>query len=230
MSEGIRWVEKDPTKENVYWPTQALKERAWIADESIYGQAKADPIAFWAAQAEELHWFKKWETPYEYAPHAYKWFVEGKLNLSYNSLDRHIEAGNGDRIALIWEPEPVEEEALRLTYKELHERVSRFANVLKGFGVKRGDPVGIYLPMIPEAVIAMQACARIGAPHSVVFSAFSPESLRDRMVDAGARVLITADGYYRRGKAIHLKKNADAGVADTPVENIVALVEAVQNQ
>jgi len=223
VSEGIRWVEKDPTKENVYWPTQALKERAWIADESIYEQAKADPVAFWATQAEELHWFKKWETPYEYAPHAYEWFVEGKLNLSYNSLDRHIEAGHGDRIALIWEPEPVEEEALRLTYKELHERVSRFANVLKGLGVKRGDRVGIYLPMIPEAVVAMQACARIGAPHSVVFSAFSPESLRDRMVDAGAKVLVTADGYYRRGKAIDLKKNADAGAANSPVETVIVV-------
>lgn len=223
MSEGIRWVEKDPAKENVYWPTQALKERAWMSDESVYEQAKADPVAFWATQAEDLHWFKKWETPYQYAPHAYKWFVEGKLNLSYNSLDRHIEAGNGDRTALIWEPEPVEEEALKLTYRELHERVSRFSNVLKGLGVKRGDRVGIYLPMIPEAVIAMQACARIGAPHSVVFSAFSPESLRDRMVDAGAKILITADGYYRRGKAINLKKNADAGVADSPVETVVVV-------
>ena len=223
MSEGIRWVEKDPTQENVYWPSKRLKQRAWIADEAIYEQANADPVAFWAEQAKELHWFKPWETPYEYAPHAYKWFVGGKINLSYNSLDRHIEAGNGDRIALIWEPEPADEQAIKLTYKQLHERVSRFANVLKQLGVKKGDRVGIYLPMIPEAVIAMQACARIGAPHSVVFSAFSPDSLKDRLVDAGAKVLVTADGYYRRGKAINLKKNADAGVAGSPVEKVVVV-------
>jgi acetyl-CoA synthetase len=223
VSEGIRWVEKGPTDENVYWPTQALKERAWISDESIYEQVKADPVAFWAARAEELHWFKKWETPYEYAPYAFKWFVGGKLNLSYNSLDRHIEAGHGDRIALIWEPEPVDEDAVKLTYKQLHERVCKFANALKGLGVKKGDAVGIYLPMIPEAVVAMQACARIGAPHSVVFSAFSPESLRDRMVDCEAKVVITADGYFRRGKAIDLKKNAVAGIANTAVEKLVVV-------
>ncbi len=226
MSDGIRWVEKDPTEENVYWPTRALKERAWVADESIYEEAKADPVAFWAAQAEELHWFKRWETPYEYAPHDFKWFVGGKLNLSYNSLDRHIEAGHGDRIALIWEPEPVEEEPIKLTYKQLHELVSKFANVLKGFGVEKGDAVGIYLPMIPEAVVAMQACARIGAPHSVVFSAFSADSLRDRMVDCGAKVVVTADGYFRRGKTINLKKNADAGIANTAVEKLIVVRRA----
>ncbi len=223
MSEGIRWVEKDPTKENVYWPAESLKERAWVADEAIYEQAAADPIAFWTDRAEELHWFKRWDKAYDYAPHAYKWFVGAKTNLSYNSLDRHIEAGKGDDIALIWEPEPIEEEALKLTYSQLHERVSRFANVLKGLGVEKGDRVGIYLPMIPEAVVAMQACARIGAPHSVVFSAFSPESLRDRMVDAGAKVLVTADGYYRRGKAINLKKNADLGVENSPIETVVVV-------
>ncbi len=200
MSEPIKWVKKDPEKENVFWPTEAMKEQAWVADESIYAEANADPTAFWSKHAEELHWFKRWDKAYEFAPQAYKWFMGGKLNLSYNSLDRHIEEGAGDRIALIWEPEPVEEEAVKLTYKELHRLVSKFANVLKGLGVKRGDRVGIYLPMIPEAVIAMQACARIGAPHSVVFSAFSPDSLRDRMIDAGAKVVITADGYYRRGK------------------------------
>lgn len=105
MSEAIKWVEKDPLKENVFWPTKAMKERAWVSDESIYAEAKADPEGFWARQAEELHWFKHWDKAYEFAPQNYKWFVGGKLNLSYNSLDRHIEAGRGDRIALIWEPE-----------------------------------------------------------------------------------------------------------------------------
>jgi len=223
VSEAIKWVKKDPLKENVFWPNEAMKERAWVSDESIYAEAKADPEGFWARQAEELHWSKHWDKAYEFAPQNYKWFVGGKLNLSYNSLDRHIEAGHGDRIALIWEPEPVDEEAVKLTYKELHRLVSKLANVLKGLGVQKGDRVGIYLPMIPEAVIAMQACARIGAPHSVVFSAFSPDSLRDRMIDAGAKVLITADGYYRRGKAINLKKNADAGIQGTPVEKVVVV-------
>ncbi len=223
MAEGTRWVKKDPTQENVFWPSDELKKRTWVADESIYEQANADPVAFWAERAEELHWFNKWDTTYEYAPHAYKWFVGGQLNLSYNSIDRHVEAGHGDRVALIWEPEPTDEPAVTLTYSQLLERVSKFANALKGLGVRKGDAVGIYLPMIPEAVIAMQACARIGAPHSVVFSAFSPDSLRDRMVDCDAKVVITADGYHRRGKAINLKKNADAGIVNSPVEKLVVV-------
>ncbi len=223
MPDAIQWVKEDPNKENVFWPTDELKQRTWVSDEAIYDQANADPEAFWAKHAEDLHWFKKWDKTYEFAPHAYKWFVGGKINLSYNSLDRHIEASKGDNIALIWEPEPIEEEAVKLTYKQLHKRVCKLANALKDLGVKKGDAVGIYLPMIPEAVIAMQACARIGAPHSVVFSAFSPDSLRARMVDCEAKVVITADGYYRRGKAINLKKNADAGVEDSPVETVVVV-------
>jgi len=223
VSEARQWVKKDPAKENVFWPTEGMKERAWVADESIYAEANADPVKFWEKHAAELHWFKKWDNAYEFAPQAYKWFVGGKINLSYNSLDRHIEAGNGDKVALIWEPEPTDEEPLKITYSELHKLVSKFANVLKGLGVKKGDRVGIYLPMIPEAVIAMQACARIGAPHSVVFSAFSPDSLRDRLIDAGAKVLIAADGYYRRGKKIDLKRNADLGIEGTPVEKVVVV-------
>ncbi len=223
MAEAKKWVVKDPKRENVFWPTAELKKQAWVSDEAIYKKAAADPVAFWSEQAEELHWFKKWEKAYDPAPYAYKWFVGGKTNLSYNSLDRHIEAGHGDRVAIIWEPEPVAEKALHITYKELHRRVCMFANGLKSLGVKKGDRVGIYLPMIPEAVVAMQACARIGAPHSVVFSAFSPESLRDRLDDAGAKVLITADGYYRRGKPIDLKKAAEQGAEGTKVEKIVVV-------
>lgn len=223
MPDAIQWVKKDPNRGNVFWPTDELKQRTWVSDEAIYDQANADPEAFWAKHAEDLHWFKKWDKTYEFAPQAYKWFVGGKTNLSYNSLDRHIEAGKGDNIALIWEPEPIEEEAVKLTYKQLHERVCKFANALRDLGVKKGDAVGIYLPMIPEAVIAMQACVRIGAPHSVVFSAFSPDSLCTRMVDCEAKVLITADGYYRRGKTINLKKNADAGVENSPVETVVVV-------
>ena len=223
MADAVQWVKKDPERENVFWPTDELKAKTWISDESIYEKAAADPEAFWAGHAEELHWFKHWEKAYSYEPHAYKWFLGGKLNLSYNSLDRNIEKGLGDNIALIWEPEPADQEAVKLTYKQLHAEVSKFANVLKSLGVAKGDRVGIYLPMIPEAVVAMQACARIGAPHSVVFSAFSPDSLRDRMVDAGAKLLITADGYYRRGKQINLKKNADLGVENSPIETVVVV-------
>jgi len=223
VSDAQQWVKEDPNRENVFWPTEEMKARTWVSDESIYEKANADPESFWAKHAKELHWFKEWDTAYEYAPHEYKWFVGGKTNLSYNSLDRHLEAGRGDNIALIWEPEPLEQEAVKLTYRELHTEVCKFANVLKGLGVSKGDHVGIYMPMIPEAVVAMQACARIGAPHSVVFSAFSPDSLRDRMVDAGAKILLTADGYYRRGKAINLKKNADLGVENSPIEKVVVV-------
>ena len=223
MADAKHWVKKDPSQENVFWPTDELKARTWVSDESIYDKANADPEGFWSERAQDLHWFKPWDKAYQFAPHAYKWFVGAKTNLSYNSLDRHIEAGKGDNVALIWEPEPIDEQAVKLTYKELHVLVSKFANVLKGLGVSKGDPVGIYLPMIPEAVIAMQACARIGAPHSVVFSAFSPDSLRDRMADAGAKVLITADGYFRRGKKINLLSNANKGAENSPVETVVVV-------
>jgi len=223
VPEARQWVKKDPNEENVFWPTDELKQRTWVSDEAIYETAKADPEKFWAGHAEDLHWFRKWDKAYEFSPQAYKWFVGGQTNLSYNSLDRLIEAGNGDNIALIWEPEPIDEQPVKLTYKQLHERVGRFANALKALGVSKGDAVGIYLPMIPEAVIAMQACARIGAPHSVVFSAFSPDSLRDRMVDCKAKVVVTADGYFRRGKAIDLKTNADAGIEGTDVEKLIVV-------
>jgi acetyl-CoA synthetase len=226
MPNAKRWVEPDPRRENWFWPTEELKARAWAADEKVYEESWADPIRFWEERAKEISWFKRWDKAYHDEPLAYKWFVGGKLNLSYNSLDRHVEAGKGDKVALIWEPEPPNEPNRVFTYKELLAEVSRLANALKELGVKKGDRVGIYLPMIPEAVIAMQAVVRIGAVHSVVFSAFSPESLRDRMVDCGAKVLITADGYYRRGKAITLKQNADKGVEGTKVERVIVVRRA----
>jgi acetyl-CoA synthetase len=149
--------------------------------------------------------------------------VGGKLNISYNSLDRHVEAGKGEKVALIWEPEPPNEPNRILTYKDLLAEVSRLANALKRLGIKKGDRVGIYLPMIPEAVIAMQACVRIGAVHTVVFSAFSAESLRDRLLDCGARLLITADGYWRRGKLVDLKPQADQALTGTKVEKVIVV-------
>ena len=219
----MKWVQPDPKRENWYWPTDALKKRAWVSDPKIYEKAAADPVKFWAERAEEIVWFEKWKETYIDEPYAYKWFVGGKLNISYNSLDRHVEAGKGEKVALIWEPEPPNEPNRILTYKDLLAEVSRLANALKRLGIKKGDRVGIYLPMIPEAVIAMQACVRIGAVHTVVFSAFSAESLRDRLLDCGARLLITADGYWRRGKLVDLKPQADQALAGTKVEKVIVV-------
>jgi acetyl-CoA synthetase len=219
----VKWVQPDPKRENWYWPTDALKKRAWVSDPKIYEKAAADPVKFWAERAEEIVWFEKWKETYIDEPYAYKWFVGGKLNISYNSLDRHVEAGKGEKVALIWEPEPPNEPNRILTYKDLLAEVSRLANALKRLGIKKGDRVGIYLPMIPEAVIAMQACVRIGAVHTVVFSAFSAESLRDRLLDCGARLLITADGYWRRGKLVDLKPQADQALAGTKVEKVIVV-------
>jgi len=218
-----RWVVPDPKKENWYWPSEEMKKRAWVSDPNIYAEAAAAPVAFWAKRAEEIVWFEKWKETYIDEPYAYKWFVGGKLNISYNSLDRHVEAGKGEKVALIWEPEPPNEPNRILTYKDLLAEVSRLANALKRLGIKKGDRVGIYLPMIPEAVIAMQACVRIGAVHTVVFSAFSAESLRDRLLDSGARLLITADGYWRRGKLVDLKPQADQALTGTKVEKVIVV-------
>ncbi|MFN3346592.1 MAG: AMP-binding protein, partial [Candidatus Bipolaricaulaceae bacterium] len=219
----MKWVQPDPKRENWYWPTEEMKARAWVSDPKIYEEAAADPVAFWAKRAEEIVWFQKWSETHVDEPYAYKWFVGGKLNLSYNSIDRHVEAGKGNKVALIWEPEPPQEPNRILTYKDLLAEVSKLANALKRLGIKKGDRIGIYLPMIPEAVIAMQACVRIGAVHTVVFSAFSAESLRDRLLDSGARVLITADGYYRRGKLIDLKPQADQALTGTKVEKVIVV-------
>jgi acetyl-CoA synthetase len=181
-------------------------------DPGVYARADADPEVYWAEWAERLHWFRRWERVLEWEPPYAKWFVGGTLNASYNCLDRHVEAGRGGKTALLWEGEPGDRRTY--TYADLHREVGRAANALKRLGVKRGDRVAIYLPMVPEAAIAMLACARIGAPHSVVFGGFSAESLRDRIRDAEARVLITADGGYRRGGVVALKRAADEAVEE----------------
>ncbi|MDQ4214387.1 acetate--CoA ligase [Microbacterium capsulatum] len=186
---------------------------AAVAQPGLYAEAATDRDAFWAAQARALHWHTPftevldWTTP----PFA-KWFADGELNVAYNCLDRHVEAGNGDRVALLWEGEPGDER--RITYAELTAEVKRLANVLTGMGVGHGDRVAIYLPMIPEAVASMLAVARIGAIHSVVFGGFSADSLRSRIDDAGAKVVITADGGYRKGKVSPLKPAVDQALAD----------------
>jgi len=204
-----------------------MKKRAWVSDENIYKEAAEDPVAFWDAKAKEgLDWFQTWTKTYQLNPPNYKWFVNGKINASYNALDRHIKTWRRNKAAIVWEPEPCDEPGRVLTYSDLYREVNRFANVLKSLGVKKGDRVGIYLPLIPEAQIAMLACTRIGAVHSVVFSAFSGRSLKDRLLDAKAKVLVTADGYYYGGKLVDLKAQADMGVEGTVIEHVVVVKRA----
>ena len=197
-----------------------------VGSADLYARAAEDREGFWADQARELHWHTPftevldWSTP----PFA-RWFGDGELNVAYNCLDRHVEAGHGDRVALLWEGEPGDERAI--TYSELTAEVSRLANVLEGLGVGEGDRVAIYLPMIPEAVAAMLAVARIGAIHSVVFGGFSADSLRARIDDAGAKVVITADGGYRKGKVSALKPAVDLALADRNGSGVQESVEHV---
>ncbi len=227
VRKGVQWVVKDPKRENVFWPSEELKKYANMSDETIYEKARKDRIGFWANIAKEvITWFKPFEKVYEENLPFFKWFIGGKLNVCYNAVDRHVETWRRNKAAIIWEPEPINEPNRILTYNDLYREVNKFANALKKLGVKKGDRVSIYLPMIPEVHIAMLACARIGAPHSVVFSAFSAQSLKDRIEDAKSKVLITADGYYRRGKVINLKASADEAVAGTTIEKVVVVKRA----
>jgi acetyl-CoA synthetase len=182
--------------------------------ERVWQQARSDPEGFWAEKAKELHWFKRWDKVLVWnEPHA-QWFAGGKINATYNCLDRHVQGGRANKAAIIWEGEPGDSRVLR--YQDLHREVCKFANVLKGQGIKAGDRVTVYMPMIPELAIAMLACARIGATHSVVFGGFSAEAVAERNNDAQATLLITADGGWRRGKVVPLKQNVDAALAKSP--------------
>jgi acetyl-CoA synthetase len=182
--------------------------------EQLYQKAAANPEAFWAEQAESLAWFKKWDTVLQWKePHS-KWFVGGKINACYNCVDRHLDGPRKNKAAIIWEGEPGDTRVLR--YQDLHREVSQFANVLKGQGIKPGDRITIYMPMIPELAIAMLACARIGATHSIVFGGFSADAVADRNNDAKAKLIITADGGWRRGKIVPLKANVDAALDKSP--------------
>ena len=211
----------------VFPPPVAFSGAARIPSRAEYDalchRAAADPDAFWAEMAEQLIWMRRWDRVLDWSdPPFAKWFVGGQLNLSANCLDRHLEGPRRNKAAIIWEGEPGDRRVL--TYFELHREVCRFANVLKSLGVKAGDRVGIYLPMIPEAAVAMLACARIGATHSVVFGGFSAEALRDRMNDAEASVVITADGGYRRGAIVPLKANVDDAMTACPSVRHVVVV------
>ncbi len=203
-------------------PPESFQAQANVQNSEIYDMARKDRLGFWAKQAERITWFEPWTQVLDWQPPFAQWFVGGKLNAAYNCLDRHVEGWRRNKAAIIFEGEPGDSRVL--TYQDLHREVSQFANVLKSLGVHKGDRVTIYLPMIPEAAIAMLACARIGAPHSVVFGGFSAESLRDRINDAEAKVLITSDGSFRRGSVVQLKANADTALngADS-VEHVVVV-------
>jgi acetyl-CoA synthetase len=209
-------------EDRVFEPPAAFRERANVSDPSVYDEADRDPEGFWARFAGELEWMAPWSRVLEWTPPHAKWFVDGKLNVSANCLDRHLRTARRNKAAIIWEGEPGD--ARTLTYWELHREVSRFASALKGLGVVRGDRVAIYMPMVPELPVAMLACARLGAVHSVVFGGFSSESLRDRINDAQAKVLVTADGGFRRGGIVPLKAMADEALKGTPsIEHVVVL-------
>jgi len=209
-------------------PPESFKKNALVTGTFLYEEAAEDYHSFWARQAADLvSWSTNWHTICEWELPYSKWFVGGQLNVSYNCLDRHVEAGRGDKVAFHWEGEPGDTRVL--TYADLLTEVSKFANVLKSLGVEKGDRVNIYLPMIPEAAVAMLACARIGAAHSVVFGGFSAQSLSDRINDAEAKVLVTADGGWRRGEVFPLKAQADEAALSTPTIEHVVVVERGHN-
>ncbi len=220
MSEAIEVYENE---QRLFAPPTEFAANALVSDRALYDEADADYEAFWARQARELvTWFDDFDTTLEWNSPFAKWFVGGKLNLSYNCLDRHVEAGRGDRIAYHWEGEPGDTRTF--TYTELLDEVAKFANVLKGLGLETGDRLAIYMPMIPELPIAMLACTRIGVAHSVIFGGFSPDAISDRCNDAAAKVIITADAGYRRGEPSGLKSNVDAALPQCEtVENVVVV-------
>jgi acetyl-CoA synthetase len=204
-------------------PPATFREKALISDESVYEEAARDPQAWWAKQAETLDWFDSWDRVLDDSDAPFfKWFVGGKLNASYNCLDRHVDAGRGDKVALHWRGEEGEERDV--TYAELLRDTKRLANVLKGRGIEQGDVVGIYLPMIPEVAVAMLACARIGAPHNLVFGGFSPDAVKERMEFSEAKALITVDQARRKGKPADIKPAVDAFLADVPsIETVIVV-------
>ena len=203
-------------------PSPAFRAAAELSSPDIYQQASADLERYWAGQADKLEWSTPYTQVLDWRPPHATWFVGGRLNVSVNCLDRHIRTARRNKAALVFEGEPGDRRTL--TYWDLYVGVNQFANVLRSLGVRKGDRVAIYLPMIPEAAIAMLACARIGAIHSVVFGGFSPESLRDRINDSQCKVLVTADGGYRRGSIVPLKRNADKALEETPsIEHVVVV-------
>lgn len=221
-------VENLLDEQRLFSPPEEFRAGSLYSDEAVYQSAAADPEAYWVGHAEKLAWFEKWQQTLEWNPPFAKWFIGGKLNACYNCLDRHVQAGHGERLAILWEGEPGDE--LRLTYNDVYKAVNKFANGLKKLGVGKGDRVAIYMPMVPEAAYAMLACARVGAIHTVVFGGFSVDSLRDRINDAQAKLLITADGGWRRGKIVPLKETSDQAVTGCPSIEHLIVVKRTENE
>ena len=223
MSEDFTSVLKE---KRVFNPSKRFRQQAHIKSmqeyNKIYKKSIENPEAFWAEKARQLHWFKKWKTVLKSNGNFFKWFEGGKINVCYNCLDKNISEGKGNKIALIWEAE--DGKTIRFTYSKLLGEVCKFANVLKKHGMKKGDRICIYLPMIPELAIAMLACARIGVIHSIVFGGYSSESIKDRIKDCEAKMVITSDGSFRNGKIIPLKDTVDKAVRKCPsVKKIITV-------
>ncbi len=226
---GKQWVEEGSERENSDGPSEAMKEKAWLSDPEVYSKARENPQEFWAEQAREaIDWFEEWDEVEEWEPPYYKLFVGGKTNLAYNCLDRHLKERR-NQAAIIWEPEPTEEHERVLTYQDLYREVNKFANALKELGVEKDDAVTFWMPMIPETAVAALACQRIGAWHSIVYTAFSPDAVKDRMEDADSDILITADGFYRGGKVTTLKEKINDVLDELDVDNCVVVDRAGSN-
>ncbi|QQE10845.1 acetate--CoA ligase [Planctomycetota bacterium] len=249
MSQTQGSTESGSTMESIldehrhFKPSKAFSSNAHIKSmaeyEKMHKRSVDDPEGFWADVASELHWFKKWEEVLDWRLPDAKWFVGGTTNICYNCIDRQIDAGLGNHTAIVWEGEPIvdedghhaggEPEVRKLSYYDLRREVSRFANALKGLGVQKGDVVTIYMPMVPELAIAMLACARIGAVHSIIFGGFSASAIRDRVEDGKSKIVITADGGWRRGKVVPLKDNVDEALTLTDLVDTVVVLERCQN-
>ena len=209
-------TESHATENRIFKPSKSFSKKAVVQSfedyKKLHAQSLKNPEKFWAGEASELLWQKKWTKTLDWKSPFAKWFVGGQLNASENCLDRHLDGPRRNKAAIIWEGEPGERRTL--TFQQLHREVCVFANILKRNEVKKGDRVLIYMPLIPEAVIAMLACARIGAVHCVVFGGFSSDSIKDRLADSGAKIVVTADGGYRRGQIVSLKQNVDSALKD----------------
>jgi len=222
-------IESHLVENRVFKPSAEFSKKARVKNMAEYKKLHAEsvksPDKFWGREAKELLWLKKWTKVLDWKLPYAKWFVGAKLNAAQNCLDRHLETPRANKAAIIWEGEPGDKKVI--TYRQLHREVCKFANVLKRNGVKKGDRVLIYMPLVPEASIAMLACARIGAVHCVVFGGFSSDSIKDRLADSGAKVIVTADGGYRRGQFVTLKQNVDHALkGDTEVNKVIVFRRA----
>ncbi len=222
MSEKEGTISALMTEDRRYPPAQEFTAQANWSDPEVYQRALADPEGFWSEMAQAIDWFEPWKSVLEWDPPTTKWFLGAKVNVSYNCVDRHLATWRKNKAAIIWEGEPGDTRVL--TYQDLYREVNRCAVAMRRLGIRKGDRVALYLGMVPELPIAMLACARLGAPHTVVFGGFSPESLRDRIVDCQAKLLVTADGAWRRGKVVALKENADRALDGCPgIENVLVV-------